>query len=368
MTVFGANIGIGVRTPNAPLDVSGGIIKIQNRASNLGGTNYLSLFDISSSSNGVARIALALHNPAVGANVGNDFSINTYSDTGSYIDTPLVVTRANGFVGMGATVPATQLDVMGPGTGNTTVLRISSGFKGSGNSNNIARLRFAHRVATGADLSYDIMANEVATANNYGLTIGGYGNEGVVRMDMGNRRLGINTVAPAYTLDVCASAGTAAINMSTWPRSTTSTCWRGKYAGSRSGDALFLNTVTTMNSNLITVADNCGTYFTVKKTGTYAITCTLNGSTTNTWGATLDVCTNIGHNTLNYGFGMLSTTGGPNGVGTGTLAFTGPLLSNDNWYYKFKIGSTNTPTVAATAITVTFLSETIDGNAINPFI
>jgi hypothetical protein len=354
MTVFGSNIGIGVRAPNAILDVCGGVIKIQNRASNLGGTNYLSLFDISSSSNGVARIALALNNPAVGANVGNDFAINTYDDAGSYVDTPFVVTRANGFIGMGATVPATQLDVMGAGTGNTTVLRISSGFRGSGNSNNIARLRLAHRVATGADLSYDIMANEVATANNYGLTFGGYGNEGVIRMDMGNRRLGINTVAPAYTLDVCASAGTAAVNMSTWPRTTASVCFVGTYS-SLSSKAWFMTTRTSMDTNLITVADNCGTYFTINRTGIYSIFTWSGVSASSQWNTIVDASSAIAHNAMNYNIPTLGVGWGSTTLGTSTSSFTGVLPSNNSIYYKVKTDGA-TPNTNSRLV-ITFLGE-----------
>jgi hypothetical protein len=58
-------------------------------------------------------------------------------------------------------------------------------------------------------LDYKITGEEVNTANNYGLSFGGYGNSNLARMDFGNRRMGINTTAPGYSLDVSSGDGYA---------------------------------------------------------------------------------------------------------------------------------------------------------------
>jgi hypothetical protein len=357
-------VGIGVANPGVSLDIAAG----NGNNFRIANTNALILGNTSAGSYGNFYLNgyLAVYKAGTTDLATSNKIVQFSPETGA----PHYLLSNN--LGIRTTTPTVALDVAGDISGANMTLtgRITTG---SAISNTIGGVLMSNGfLRPGAGIAsapgFAFLTDVCSGIFSGGTDIINIGTAGSNRFTVFGSNVGIGTVVPNYRLDVSTAAGTAAVNMNTWPRSTTSLCWRGKYAGSRSGDALFLNTTTTMDSNLITVADNCGTYFTVRRTGIYAITCTLNGSTTGTWGATLDVCTNIGHNTLNYGFGMLSTTGAPNGVGTGTLAFTGPLESNDARYYKFKIGTTNTPTVAATAITVTFLGENILSNAINPFI
>ena len=48
-----------------------------------------------------------------GSNVGSDFQIQSYDDTGAFLGNPLFIKRSNGFVGINTTVPTTQLEVNG---------------------------------------------------------------------------------------------------------------------------------------------------------------------------------------------------------------------------------------------------------------
>jgi len=107
----------------------------------------------------------------------------------------------SGFVGIGSSNPETQLQVDSSGVGFSTI-RAFAGGGGTGSSNNIPRLQLSSRVDNGTVQYYNITGEQMPTANNYGLSFGGYGNSNVVRMDLGNRRMGINTSVPAYSIDV----------------------------------------------------------------------------------------------------------------------------------------------------------------------
>lgn len=48
-----------------------------------------------------------------GSNIGTNFRINAYNDSGSFLSTPLFIQRSNGRVGVNTTTPAYQLDVNG---------------------------------------------------------------------------------------------------------------------------------------------------------------------------------------------------------------------------------------------------------------
>ncbi|MGV9243596.1 hypothetical protein [Streptomyces sp. NPDC003710] len=55
-----------------------------------------------------------------GSNVGTDFRVNRYSDTGAFVDTPVFVKRSTGVVGIGnITNPAARLDVTEAGSRHT---------------------------------------------------------------------------------------------------------------------------------------------------------------------------------------------------------------------------------------------------------
>jgi len=64
---------------------------------------------------GASRWAIAKNsNAESGANAGSDFNINRYSDAGAYLDTPLVITRSNGYISLNSNV-----GIRAPSGGNT---------------------------------------------------------------------------------------------------------------------------------------------------------------------------------------------------------------------------------------------------------
>ena len=203
MSVTSAGVGIGTSTPNSnfALDVSGGINSRRLAAPTI--LNWYILSDASGTGAGF-RYGVGLLGTSTIGNAGGDLAITAYDNANAPIgSTPQVlVKRSNGFVGIGTSTPAHLLDVNG-GAGGTVTARIYSGETVAGSSNNIPRLRLTSRVGTGAVLDYDITGEEVVgSANNYGLTFGGYGNANVFRMDFGNRRFGIGTTAPSSLLHI----------------------------------------------------------------------------------------------------------------------------------------------------------------------
>jgi hypothetical protein len=74
-----------------------------------GGTN---LYAVTA---GTLRWAFSLSNTSTesGGNAGSDYSITRYADNGSGIDTPFLINRATGNVGIGTTAPGAKLDVNG---------------------------------------------------------------------------------------------------------------------------------------------------------------------------------------------------------------------------------------------------------------
>jgi hypothetical protein len=278
------------------------------------------------------------HNAAAGNNTGNSLDIftnNTNTPEGSSgpgVNNVLAMSVTSGGVGIGTTTPNGALDISGQGA----------------------------TIYVGA------------TSNTNGLIIQGYSNAAYIRPQLTNSLLYLgasnsNTVtiseayvginkAPAYALDISASPGTAAsININTWPRTTASICYCGTSSNSRSTDAVIFTTNTAISSNIITVASNVGTYFTINRNGIYAFSVLGTGSTNNNYELQLDASTNIGHSNTTNNI-ILSTVTGFNGAGRNGVNFTGYLPSNSGMYYKVKATSQFlSPTVR---IVITFLQET----------
>jgi hypothetical protein len=82
----GGNVGIGTDTPVDKLHVIGSI-KTTRSVVDYAGVNHITFNN---------RIGLALGGAENGGNTGSDFKINTYNDSGGYINTMLTLGRATG--------------------------------------------------------------------------------------------------------------------------------------------------------------------------------------------------------------------------------------------------------------------------------
>ena len=106
------------------------------------------------------------------------------------------------------------------------------------------------------------------------------------------------------------------------------------------------------------MGSNTGTWFTIVKTGIYAINGWIAGSTNNLYYASIDASTNAAHSTVVPGNTTeLASTTGFNGAGRVMVNYTGYLPSNAGMYYKLKVGgglSANT----VYRLYITFLGET----------
>lgn len=115
-------IGIGTSSPSSLLDVEGAAATLEINA-----TSGNSALKVNSLAGDRSTIALQkggasrwlMESEATaegGSNAGSNFALRSYDDAGSFIGTPLWVTRATGFVGVGATAPAANLEVERAGT------------------------------------------------------------------------------------------------------------------------------------------------------------------------------------------------------------------------------------------------------------
>lgn len=86
------NVGIGVSSPTANLEVSG-LIKV-DLDTQPAGTNHYRL----ATGSGTLRWGVGMQTTESGSNTGADYSIYAYSDGGSFIYRPLYITRSTGIV------------------------------------------------------------------------------------------------------------------------------------------------------------------------------------------------------------------------------------------------------------------------------
>lgn len=147
--------------------------------------------------------------------------------------------------------------------------------------------------------------------------------------------IGIGTSTPAYTLDICASAGTPSVNVTTWPRIPLSNALMVKgVPGAPVGNTLNFNTtVRSINSTLATwVASNAtsGSSLLINKAGIWSIM--VVGSTGNGTQLWMDVSTgnhsNIGVYTNGNPVLAVAFTPGTGTSNNTTCTFMGYIPSN----------------------------------------
>lgn len=106
---------------------------------------------------------------------------------------------STGCVGIGTTTPGYLLDVVKPGTGVSSDIRIWAGSGGTASTANTAALRFLIRGAGGGDAPTTFGHNY---DGNYGVSIYDINDAAYVRFDSSNDRVGVGTQTPTQKLDV----------------------------------------------------------------------------------------------------------------------------------------------------------------------
>ena len=110
LSISTGSVGIGTTTSTGLLNLFKPSAAVRLMINGDAGQNRL----ITYRTGGVQRIGLYLNNTAeTGSNVGSDFAIRRYTDTGTLGGTPLFIKRSTGNVGINTLTPATTLDVNG---------------------------------------------------------------------------------------------------------------------------------------------------------------------------------------------------------------------------------------------------------------
>jgi hypothetical protein len=240
-------------------------------------------------------------------------------------------------------------DAGGNNTGNSSVfIGTNTGQSNTGNANLF--------IGNEAGRDTTTLSNTLIIANNR--------TSNLITGNFSDRQLGINTTAPGYPLDVSGPATAATINMTTWPRTTMATTYYAIYS-SRASQTITWTECNAIDSNLVTVASNNGTYFVINRSGVYAINSYINiSSATGGWFLAIDSSTNPAHTGVGAGsMPQIAVNGGPNGVTQLSTSFIGFLPSNSNIYYKAKLSTAATPGGAgfnSGRIQFTYLGETPD--------
>jgi hypothetical protein len=266
---------------------------------------------------------------------GGDASASNYIGLGKSTGDGLVVNQS-GNVGIGTTTPSNFIHVQKGGYSTPANNRDGTTFGinfGSTNYLDQVKILAVDRTSTG-----DIWGGELAL---YTSTNGLSSTEKVRINAIGN--VGIRTIAPAYALDVSAGTTAASVNMSTWPRTTASISYYGVSSATVAGAVVSWTTCNAISTQLMTVANNNGTYFVVNRSGIYSIHAYITGTTAGQPQLYIDVSTNIAHSAINpsttpqlaSSAGVAAVSPTPSGSNL-SVSYTGFLPSNSGNYYKIK--------------------------------
>jgi hypothetical protein len=328
----GGTVGIGTPAPVAVLDISAGgdAFRIGN-----GNTSGGPFFQVKNELSAYANVTMNGYFTLLQANTTNGKPYISFSPEYRIAGHWLI----GNDVGIGTTTPSQQLDVSG-------VFRVF-------------------------DNGQDVMGLMDPRAGNY-LRIGAWNRAGGtsknIALNPNGGNVGIGKTDPGYRLDVTSEATTAAaINASTWSRSAVSTSYYGVFNGQPDSPnpVVAWTTCNAINSDIMEVADNKGTYFRPKVSGIYSFNVWMGGQDFGNPIITIDVSTNAAHAAKNVGnTPEIAVNTIPSGNGRASVSWTG-YLPGAAHYYKIKM--TSLGNIATNAgggkIYVTFLGEVGVGSA-----
>jgi hypothetical protein len=322
---------LGTSTTSFQVDMSGGNIFTSNRLFTGSGTAAAPAYSFQSD------VSMGLYDPAT-----NVLGFVTSGVERMRID-------ASGRVGIGLTNPSSLLDI------RTTLSNPMVNLSTSGGSGSTGITCYSTVLTSGTFNAVTVGKNGVDTTHYGGIrythvsdsSTSNYvsltGGTGVGVNVLQNGRVGIATTTPAYTLDICGSAGTASVNIATWPRASVSNVLVIRGVDGTVGNTInFSNTgvQNTIHSNLMTYSVSNGTTgasFRFLKSGIWSISYFYSNDSGDsyTW---MDVSTNdvASGGLLVAGSPVIANMHASSTHNPKTLSFTGYLPSNTNNYYKFR--------------------------------
>jgi hypothetical protein len=388
----GGNVGIGTTAPAARLDISGGDPTVIVR--NTSGTSKITLVG----SNGTDATGMMLtHHGTIEQAIysSNTLPFHIYTN-----GLKRLTVLSSGLIGVGTTAPGNGFQLSSnvggiynnayDGSENMVLLshrafRVETAVGASGHFGNLylfTDVSFTNSTVTNSagavcfgSQNSEFGGFNVVYARVSGVKVGSFygglsfatmhnSNDGVLRENVRiqNGQMGIGTSAPAYTLDISTAPTAASINMTTWPRTTASISYYGVYSSSSNAAAIW-TTSNAIDSNIMTVGSNAGTYFTVNRTGLYNFSVYLGGTDAGNATVFIDCSTNIAHSAIDRTQHTILANNVVVPVVNGgavslTSVFTGVLPSNSGIYYKVK-ASAILPSAgrAGGRFVITFLGE-----------
>jgi hypothetical protein len=251
------NVGIGTTAPLSVLDISdvGATVRIADQRTT--GTPSLEFIrGTSTTYGGDVNTDWRIRN------TGGNLVFNRADNTGTAANNgDFGAMTFDGRLGIGTTTPSNFIHVQ-KGSYSTPAINTDGTTFGInfGSTNYLDQVKIlaVDRTSTG-----DIWGGELAL---YTSTNGLSSTEKVRINAIGN--VGIRTIAPAYALDVSAGTTAASVNMSTWPRTTASISYYGVSSATVAGAVVSWTTCNAISTQLMTVANNNGTYLNNRRTTT----------------------------------------------------------------------------------------------------
>ena len=338
MDIVNGNVGIANATPTATLDLAatGAWIAV-NRNGNIPFVSDVSM--IVEGGNGVGLYFQK------GTN-NNFCGISIKTLCNNVLAERFRVDANTGRIGIGTTAPSSLLHIQKStnydGGNSTDGTPYGIYFSAANNSDSARVLAVDRNTAGGA------WKTELAFYTKYDVT-------STERLRLsGEGNLGVGTSNPGYRLDVTSGAtDTAAINVSTWYRASSTAMLCAGSINRANNIYNWSNATPAIDTNLLSlVASNASTggYFTILKSGIWAISVVAQGQGTD---AQLGIDASSGTSLNGFtGTNTLAKVVGFNG----SVSFTGYLSSNSSMYYKI-VGINCEATSKSTKLFISFIQE-----------